>query len=152
MLATVIADQLEPKLITALVASAAAVVAMVFTLARVWTREALQTADSEDFSKLEPDVKASVLRVLVVVLLVFFSLGLIIIGIAASVGKASISDIWQMLEKAALAEALVVAYSGIGKKKIEGGARSQFWCHVGELSRELQELPQARRRIAYRPR
>jgi len=117
MFATVSDFQLEPKLISALVASAAAVVVMVFTLAKVWTRAAHQAANSEGFSKPEPDVKASVLRVFVLVLLVFFSLGLTALGIAAWVGKASVSDIWQMLEKAALAEALVLAYSGIVKKR-----------------------------------
>lgn len=106
--------QVEPKLLSALIASAAAVTIMVFTAAKVWIRGAhgRGAANSE-----VPDVKASLLRLISTGIVGFFALALVTIGIAAWIGKASVTDVWQTLEKAALAEALVLAYSGIVKDK-----------------------------------
>jgi Na+-driven multidrug efflux pump len=110
--------QLSSDLITALAASAAVVVLMAFTFLSLLTKG--RRSKNKDFQPESIDVRSSILRIACLLLLTFFSLILVARGVAASIGKGSISEIWQSIERAALAEALVLAYSHILKRDSEG--------------------------------
>jgi hypothetical protein len=100
---------LGANLITALAVSAAAILLMVFTILKN-ARRAEPNAGSggatETRSQADSEPGIKFLRVGFTELLVFFCLSLLALGIGAVMGSVSVSEIWRLLEEAALAETL----------------------------------------------
>lgn len=110
-LVIVIDVPLQPNLVRALIASVVSISLMAFTLFKFGRRAAPaegESATAQSQRQTEPDSAITFLRIGFTVLLIFGCLGLVALGTGALMGSVSVGEIWQFLEKTALAEALAL--------------------------------------------